>query len=99
MEDYSLLGAAKLALRITSYAFDDEIMDLIAAAQEDMKTSGIAAAAVDACASHPLLRAALVVYCKAFFGLDNADSEKYAASYRSMVGKIVLLPEYQETVS
>ena len=88
-----LLADVKRELRITTDAFDTDVEMLIATAKSDLKLSGVGAAAVDACAV-PIIRMAIIVYCKATFGLDNADSEKYMTSFRSLETALALSSEY-----
>ena len=86
----------KLALRITSAAYDSEVDGLIAAARSDLKVSGVSATAADAVDPEPLVKMAITVYCKANFGLDNPDSEKFMASYLSLETALSLSDEYKE---
>jgi hypothetical protein len=92
----ALTEDVKVALRITSDVFDDEIDALLEAAKDDLKLSGVSAAAIEAGTVDALIKRALVLYCKAEFGLDNADSEKYAASYRLIVSRLALSSEYAQ---
>lgn len=89
-----LLSEARLALRISAEAYDSEIVGIIDAARDDLKLSGVSAAALED--PDPLVRRAIVVYCKAHFGLDNADSEKYMESFRSLETHLALSSEYGE---
>jgi len=67
----ALLDDVKLALRIspTIIAYDDEVQDLIEAAKADLKLSGVDPAKLDE--SDPLIKRAIVTYCKAHFGLTT----------------------------
>ena len=76
-----MLAKAKLALRRTSTAFDDEIKDLISAAVQDLKNVGITALpdTVDFTEStfgDPLIDRAVILYCKAEFGYLPVDEAK-----------------------
>ena len=76
-----MLTKAKLALRRTSNAFDDEIKDLISAAVQDMRNVGITALpdTVDYTAEtfgDPLIDRAVILYCKAEFGYLSVDEAK-----------------------
>lgn len=76
-----MLAKAKLALRRTSTAFDDEIKDLISAAVQDLKNIGITALpdTVDYTAEtfgDPLIDRAVILYCKAEFGYLSVDEAK-----------------------
>lgn len=70
-----MLDKVKTALRITTDAFDDELTDLIAAAQIDLQIAGVVIPAeLDA-----IVKRAIVTYCKANFGLpDDYDRLKRA---------------------
>ncbi len=85
-----MLESIKLALRIKSSAFDLEILDLINAAKLDLRLSGV----IKINEEDPLILQAVKVYCKANFGLDNKDSEKYQASYDSLKQHLSLCGEY-----
>jgi hypothetical protein len=91
-----LLDDVKVALRVTNAAYNDEISGLIAAAQEDLIIGGVSAAAAKKAEPDPLLKAALIVYCKAEFGLDNPDRERYQVSYQSMKNALALSAEYKQ---
>ena len=59
-----MLEKVKLALRITTTAFDNEIEDLIAAALADLGIAGI----INETQDDPLIIRAVVTFCKANFG-------------------------------
>ena len=59
-----LLEKVKLALRITTTAFDSEITDLIAAARADLGIAGVLIEDEMA----PLIIRAVTTYCRANFG-------------------------------
>ena len=85
-----MLESIKLALRINSSAFDTEINDLIESAKLDMKISGI----VKVNEIDPLIQQAIKIYCKANFGLDNKDSDKYQRSYEILRDRLSLCGDY-----
>ena len=85
-----MLESIKLALRIKSSAFDLEILDLINSAKIDLKISGI----VDIDKEDPLIQHAIKTYCKANFGLDNKDSDKYQKSYDMLKQHLALCGDY-----
>ena len=72
-----MLEKVKLALRIKSNSLDLEIQDLIESAKADLNISGVK----NLDEEDPLIIQAVKTYCKANFGLDNKDSEKYQKSY------------------
>lgn len=87
-----MLESIKLALRIKSSAFDAEINDLIEEAVRDLETSGIVNISLD----DSLISKAIKTYCKANFGIDNKDSEKYQESYELIKNKLALCGDYIE---
>ena len=71
-----MLSKVKLALRITTNAFDSELTDLIAAAQLDLGVAGvIVPPTID-----ELVTRAIITYCKMSFGLPE-DYDRLKASY------------------
>lgn len=89
-----LLISVRRSLRISrSGVFDDEIADLISAAQTDLELGGILREKVYDPAD-ALIKRAIVTYAKAEFGLDNPDSEKYRASYQMLRTHLMLSSEY-----
>ena len=70
------LNAAKLALRITTDAFDSELSDLISAAVIDLRQAGI----TNTDATDPMIRRAIITFCKLNFGQVD-DYDRLKASY------------------
>lgn len=70
------LDKVKMALRISTDAFDDELTDLIEAAKQDL---GIAGVIVPADLDEICTRA-IITYCKMSFGLPE-DYDKLKRSY------------------
>lgn len=97
-----LLDDVKQALRVSSAAMDTEINDLIEAAKLDLSYSGVNAdktVTVDAVAViDPLIKRAIIVYCKANFGYDNPEAERFMESYRMLVTHMALSEDYQRVV-
>lgn len=94
-----ILGDAKVALRISKATtmFDDEINDLVAAAQMDLQLAGVLPGKVQN-DTDPLIKRALIVYCKANFGFDNPDADRLQASYTSLKAHLTLSQEYTVAV-
>lgn len=70
------LDKVKLALRISTDAFDSELTDLITAAQQDLGIAGVVVPTeLDAIVSR-----AIIVYCKMSFGLPE-DYDRLKRSY------------------
>lgn len=85
-----MLDKIKKSLRIKNSAFDGEITDLIESAKLDLSISGIK----NVMETDPLVQRAITLYCKANFGLDNKDSEKYQNSYDLLKQHLALCGDY-----
>lgn len=89
-----MLEDAKRELRITNTAYDREVLDLIEAAKLDLKIPQINELKI--LENDPLIQRAIILYCKANFGLDNKDSEKYQKAYDNLVEKLSLSLIYKD---
>lgn len=85
-----MLEKVKMALRIKTDKLDTDILDLIESAKVDLSISGVRKVDV----GDPLIQQAIKVYCKANFGLDNKDSEKYQKSYDLLKQSLSLCGDY-----
>lgn len=85
-----MLDKVKKVLRIKSDKLDDEILDLIEACKIDLSISGVKK--IDE--TDALVIQAIKLYCKANFGLDNNDSEKYQKSYDMLKNSMALCGDY-----
>ena len=85
-----MLQKVKLALRIKSNKFDDEIQDLISACKIDLSISGVRKVRED----DPIIQREKILYVKANYGLDNNDSEKYYKSYLLLKQSLSLCGDY-----
>ena len=84
-----MLSKVKLALRITTNAFDSELTDLIAAAQLDL---GIAGVTLPETIDEMVTRA-IITYCKMSFGLPE-DYDKLKKSYDEQKAQLVTATGY-----
>lgn len=89
-----MLEKVKLVLRIKTTLLNEEISDLIDACKVDLSISGIKVINE----TDPLIQRAIIVYCKANFGLDNKDSEKYQLSYDMLKQSLALCSDYNTEV-
>lgn len=71
------LNRAKLALRVTTDAFDEEIKDIIKAGYMDLQTRGVNMATK---AEDPLVVRALITYVRMHFG-EPENPERLERSY------------------
>jgi uncharacterized phage protein (predicted DNA packaging) len=88
-----MLNDVKLSLRITSTAFDIEVQDLIEAARIDLIQSGISILKAND-DTDPLIKRAITLYCKAFFGYDNPDADRLRDSYVMLKQHLSLAADY-----
>lgn len=92
-----LLDDVKTALRVSGTALDFEVQDLIDAAKADLQLSGVHPSKI--IDTDPLIKRAVVVYCKAHFGWDNPEADRFAKSYDMLKQHLTLSTEYTEAVS
>ena len=84
-----MLEKVKLALRITTDAFNSELNDLIAAAQLDLGIAGVVVPAeIDAIVSR-----AIITYCKIHFG-EPDDYDRLKASYDEQKAQLSMATGY-----
>jgi len=88
----ALLDDVKLALRISSASLNTEVADLINAAEEDLQVTAIDETMFDE--TSPLIKQAIIAYCKANFGYNNPEAERFMSSYESMKRTIALSVKY-----
>jgi uncharacterized phage protein (predicted DNA packaging) len=88
-----MLDDVKVTLRISNAVFDVEISDLIAAARQDLKLSGVTAEKADS-NTDLLIKRAIITYVKANFGWDNPDAEKLQSAYDMLKMHLSLSQEY-----
>ena len=85
-----MLDKVKLALRVSGTVFDLEIQDLIDAAKLDLQISGV----VKIDEEDALIQRAIIVYCKANFGYDNNEAERFQKSYDMLKQHLSLAGDY-----
>jgi outer membrane cobalamin receptor len=94
----TILNDIKTTLRVSNTVYDGEISDLIEAAKTDLTNVNINVdkkVTVDSVeVIDPLLKRAIILYCKANFGLNNPDAERLQKSYESLKTHLSLSQEY-----
>ena len=85
-----MLDKVKSALRVSGNFFDVEIQDLIDAAKLDLNISGV----VKIDDNDALIQRAIIVYCKANFGYDNNEAERFQKSYDMLKQHLSLAGDY-----
>lgn len=76
-----LLDDMKLVLRLTTSAMDDEVQMLVDAALAELARVGVRAEYLDQDEPSPLAKQAVALYCKAHFGYDNDESDRFSQSF------------------
>ena len=92
MADTTLIAAAKLALRLTTNAFDTEISSLLDAAYLDMGVAGIEPESDDA-----LVKTAAITYVRAHFG-SPADYDRLKKSYDEQKAQLSTCTGYTDWI-
>ena len=88
----AILDDVKVALRIAAATtvYDDEIQDLIDACKAELALAGLLV--IDETDS--LIKRAIKTYCKANFGYDNPDSEKFQKSFDALKEHLSVSADY-----
>lgn len=77
MADATILGLVKMALRVSTNAYDTELNSLIDSAELDMGIAGVEYSSADA-----VVNQAIVTYCKMHFGSPtDTEYKNLKASY------------------
>lgn len=84
-----MLEAVKLALRITTDAFDSQINDLVEAALFDMGVAGVTSKDV----TDALIRNAVITYCRMHFGQPD-DYDRLKRSYDEQKAQLATCTGY-----
>ena len=85
-----LKSKVKLALRITTDAFDSEITDLISAACADL---GVVGVSVESTTTDALLTRAIITYCRLNFGSPD-DYDRLKRSYDEQKAQLITCTGY-----
>jgi hypothetical protein len=86
-----MIEKVKLALRITTTAFDSEIEDLISAALADLGIAGVE----NAVETDPLIVRAVITYCKANFG-ESDEYDRLKAAYDEQKAQLQMATGYTD---
>lgn len=96
-----LIDDVKTALRISHFALDDEIIDLVEAARHDLMLSGISSLKVQRERAvneigdlDPLIKRVISVYVKANFETDTVKAERFQNAYDLLKNHLSLSGDY-----
>lgn len=87
----AMLDDVKLALRLTTQAYDAELNGLISAGLADLGVAGV----TEDDTSDPLINRAVITYCKVHFG-SPADYERLKAAYDEQKAQLVTCTGYTD---
>lgn len=88
-----MLEKVKLALRITTTAFDSELTDLIAAAKVDLGIAGVLVPVTTDSALDVIIQKAIITYCKLNFGAPD-EYDRLKASYDEQKAQLSMATGY-----
>lgn len=87
------LEEVKKALRINHGEFDNEVELLIDSCKQELRLSGIMIP--NNFYDDPMLKHAIIVYCKSNFGFDNSEAERLNRSYESIKSFLTTNEQYK----
>lgn len=88
----AMLDNVKVALRLTTTAYDNELTNLIASGIQDLGISGVITESV---LSDPLLNTAVITYCKMHFG-SPPDFDKLKKIYDEQKAQLSMATGYTD---
>lgn len=90
-----MLRKLKMALRISTDAYDTELLDLMYAAKLDLKIAGVSSEVLSNSGTDPLVERAIITYCKYHFG-EPVNPDKLKASYDEQKMQLQIAQKYRE---
>ena len=91
----ALLDDVKVACRVTSTAFDNELTDLINAGLADLGITDINSALLVSTGILPLIKRAVLTYCKMNFGeVEEGKYDRLKASYDEQKAQLLMSSTY-----
>lgn len=89
-----MLDEVRSALRVDGNELDAEIQGLIDAAVADLTLSGVDPAKAQAM-TDPLIRRAVVIYCRAHFDYADQAADRLLQSYAMLKAHLTLAEDYR----
>lgn len=86
-----MLDKVKMALRITTNAYNDELNDLINSAKLDLGIAGVVLPA----SLDEVCRTAIIAYCKTYFG-NSEDADRWKKVYDEQKAQLVTATGYTD---
>lgn len=93
-----MLDTVKLALRISTNAFDSELLQLIAAAKTDLGIAGVVIPVTTESDLDQIIQRAIITYCKLNFGeQDRVEMyDRLKASYDEQKAQLSMATGYTQ---
>ena len=93
----ALLDDVKVACRVASTAFDNELTDLISSALADMGITDIKSALLVDSNPDPLIKQAVITYCRMNFGFQSETYySRLKASYDEQKAQLLMSSQYAD---
>ena len=93
----ALLDDVKVACRVTTTAFDDELTDLISAAFADIGITDVDPNLLTSADTVPLIKRAVLTYCKMNFGtVNDGVYDRLKDSYDEQKRQLMMSGDYRE---
>lgn len=93
----ALLDDVKVACRVTTTAFDNELADLISAAFADIGITDVDPNLLTSADTVPLIKRAVLTYCKMNFGtVDDGVYDRLKDSYDEQKRQLMMSGTYRE---
>ncbi len=93
----ALLDDVKVACRVTTTAFDNELADLISAAFADIGITDVDPNLLSSADTVPLIKRAVLTYCKMNFGtVDDGVYDRLKDSYDEQKRQLMMSGTYRE---
>lgn len=89
----AMLDDIKNVLRVSGTDFDVELNDLIESARQELLLAGVHTALANS-NSDALVKKAIMVYCKAEFGFDNQEADRFRKAFDSLKQHLTLSSQY-----
>jgi len=90
----ALIDNVRAALRVDGTEHDTEISDLIDAARQDLVLSGVSQEKAND-PNDPLIKRAIIVYCRAHFDYADDSAERLERSYEMLKSHLSLAEDYR----
>lgn len=93
----ALLDDVKVACRVTTSAFNNELTDLISAAFADIGITDVRPDLLESADTVPLIKRAVLTYCKMNFGtVDDGVYDRLKESYDEQKRQLMMSSAYRE---